>query len=148
MLKESSIAPDFSLPGNDGKIHHLSQQKGKCVVVYFYPRDNTPGCTTEACDFKDNMEIIADNNCIVYGISRDSMPSHQKFSDKYNLNFTLLSDEMLEAHKAFKVLNENKTIRATFLIDKEGKIAKVWPKVSVKGHVMEVIRELLKLGSS
>ena len=148
MLKEFSMAPDFRLSGLDGKTHCLSQQKGKYVIVYFYPRDNTPGCTTEACDFNDNVGLIADNNCVVYGISRDGITSHQKFSDKYNLNFILLSDEALDAHKAFKVLNDNKTVRSTFLINKEGKIVKIWPKVSVKDHVKEVVKELLALRSS
>ncbi len=142
MLKIHQQAPDFNLSGTDGKFYQLSALKDKLVVIYFYPKDNTPGCTQEACDFRDNFSKIAKKGCSVFGISKDSMESHKKFMDKYELNFVLLSDSELQAHIAYQVLEEKKTIRSTFLIDKEGKIAKIWSKVSVKNHVEEVLKAI------
>ena len=142
MLKEGTKAPDFILPGSDGKMHSLLSQKGNLVVLYFYPKDNTPGCTKEACDFNDNLDRLAKKGCIVFGISKDSIQSHKKFIDKYQLNFTLLSDESLETHMDYEVLDTHKVIRTTFLIDKNGMIAKIWPGVSVKGHVDAVLKSL------
>jgi peroxiredoxin Q/BCP len=104
------------------QIHTLSKHKGQYVLIYFYPKDDTPGCTKEACAFRDNQETLLKNQVLVYGISRDSAESHAKFSQKYDLNFTLLSDPELKAHKAYGVLEENKTKRSTFLIDKKGNI--------------------------
>ncbi len=138
-------APSFTLAGTDGATHGLV--KGKPTVVYFYPRDDTPGCTTEACDFRDNMARIAKTGAVVYGVSRDSMASHDKFKAKYKLPFTLLSDPDLAVHSAWgawgeKVMYGKKVlgvIRSTFLVDKSGKIARAWPKVKVAGHVDDVI---------
>lgn len=143
MLKENTKAPDFSLVGNDGKHYSLASLKDKFAILYFYPKDNTPGCTKEACDFRDNLSELANRECLVFGISRDSIAAHSKFRDKYELNFILLSDPELEMHKAYQVLEENKTVRSTFLIYKKGKIIKIWPKVKVPGHVDEIL-ELLK----
>lgn len=146
MLKVGSKAPEFTLEDAKQQTHTLSKAKGKTVVLYFYPRDNTPGCTQEACDFRDQLENLNARNTVVYGISRDSTRSHENFQTKHQLNFTLLSDPELSAHQAYQALNEqDKTIRSTFLIDKTGKIIKVWPKVSVKGHVAEVLEAIEQL---
>jgi len=145
MLKINQKAPDFALLGTDGKLHKLSALKGKLVVINFYPKDNTPGCTQEACDFRDNLERLTEENCVIFGISKDSLISHEKFKEKYALNFTLLSDPDLEAHVAYQALEEKKTIRSTFLIDKKGKIVKIWPKVSIKNHVEEVLKAIQEL---
>ena len=142
MLKENSKAPEFDLPGNDGKQHTLSDLKGKWAIVYFYPKDDTPGCTREACGFRDSFENLKAKGCVVYGISKDPIESHKKFKDKYDLNFVLLSDAELGMHKAYEVLEGSKTIRSTFLIDASGKIAKVWPNVKVDGHVDDVIKTI------
>lgn len=140
-------APAISLPGDDGKTHSLSEHLGKPVVIYFYPKDNTPGCTQQACDFRDNLARAQGKGAVVYGISRDSLASHEKFRSKFQLNFPLLSDQSLEAHRAYGTWGAKSlygrqfdgTIRSTFLIDRQGKIARVWPKVSVTGHVDEVV---------
>ena len=147
MLQNGDAAPAFHLPGDDGEKHRLSAHEGKPVVVYFYPRDDTPGCTTQACDFRDQMERVAKAGAVVFGVSRDTIASHQRFKAKHDLNFTLLSDAELTAHNAYgawaeKVLYGKKsmgTIRSTFLIDAKGKIAGVWPRVKVKGHVDAVL---------
>ncbi len=142
MLNENALAPDFCLPGHDGQEYCLSHFRNKYVILYFYPKDNTPGCTQEACDFRDNLGSLNQKECVVFGISRDSIASHQKFQTKFNLNFILLSDPDLKVHQAYEVLESEKTIRATFLIDKSGKLAKVWPKVKVNGHVKAIIDTL------
>ena len=147
MIEEGEKAPDFALPGDDGQTHRLKDHKGSPVVVYFYPRDLTPGCTTEACDFRDNMSRLKKAGVVVYGVSKDSLASHAKFKQKHDLNFVLLSDEELTAHQAYgawgeKVLYGKKTtgtIRSTFLIDGKGNVARVWPKVRVPGHVDAVL---------
>lgn len=149
-LKVGDTAPGFSLEGDDGQTHTLAQHAGTPVVVYFYPRDDTPGCTTEACDFRDNLQRATAHGAVVYGISRDSLAAHAKFKSKYNLNFTLLSDPTLATHVAYgawgeKVMYGQKTvgvIRSTFLVGKDGKIAKVWPRVKVQGHVDDVLTAL------
>ena len=92
-LKAGDKAPDFELPGDDGKTHKLSAYKGQPVILYFYPRDNTPGCTTEACEFRDNLNRVTGKGAVVFGVSKDSIKSHEKFRDKYDLNFPLLADE-------------------------------------------------------
>ncbi len=149
-------APAFTLPAiPEGKIR-LSQFKGeKNVVLYFYPRDNTPGCTTEACDFRDNLGQFESAETVVLGISGDSLKSHEKFATKFELPFPLLSDEDHAIAEKYGVWVEKKNYgktymgiqRATFLIDKEGKIAAVWPKVKVKGHVDEVREKLSELSN-
>ena len=146
-LEVGDKAPAIKLPGDDGKEHALP--KGKAVVVYFYPRDDTPGCTTEACDFRDNMARIG-KKAVVYGVSKDKLAAHDKFKAKYQLNFTLLSDEDLVAHIAYGAWGEKVmygkpvlgVIRSTFLVGPNGKLAKIWPKVKVAGHVDDVIAAL------
>ncbi len=146
MLEENTQAPNFCLLDANGESHELSKLTGKYIILYFYPRDNTPGCTQQACDFRDNLKDFDKKNCLVYGISRDSLLSHQKFATKHELNFTLLSDPELVVHKAYEVLTEeNKTVRSTFLIDRNGKLLKIWPKVKVPEHVLRVITTLKDL---
>ncbi|MEO8553088.1 MAG: thioredoxin-dependent thiol peroxidase [Kofleriaceae bacterium] len=147
MLEVGKKAPAFSLESSDGGKVKLADLAGKPVVVYFYPRDNTPGCTTEANDFRTAMPQLKKLGVTVLGVSKDSIASHCKFRDKYELNFPLLSDpdgKMLEAYGAWgeKNMYGKKMmgiIRSTVLIDDKGKVAAVWPKVSVKGHVDAVI---------
>lgn len=152
-LQAGSNAPAFSLPGDDGKTHSLAQHKGKAVVVYFYPRDDTPGCTVEACEFRDSMNRVKKAGAVVYGVSKDSLKSHDRFKAKYNLNFTLLSDEDLKVHRAYgaygkKVMYGKEVdgvIRSTFLVGPDGKLARVWPRVKVAGHVDAVLEALAEL---
>jgi len=149
-LKAGDKAPDFELPGDDGKTHKLSDHKGQPVILYFYPRDNTPGCTTEACEFRDNLNRVTGKGAVVYGVSKDSIKSHEKFRDKYDLNFPLLADEDVQVMTDYGVWGEKKLygkvsmgcIRSTFLIDKDGNFAEVWTKVRVKGHVDKVLEAL------
>ena len=145
-LKIGDDAPDFTLPtDNDGEVT-LSQFKGKNVIVYFYPKDNTPGCTTESCDFRDQQPDFANLNAEIIGISKDSVKKHNNFKAKYDFNFPLASDEDTDVCERYGVWQEKsmygKTffgiVRSTFLIDENGKIAHIWPKVKVKGHVDEV----------
>ena len=127
-----SLAPDFNLQGSDGKSHSLKDYRGKKVILYFYPKDNTPGCTTEACDFRDNIKTFDDNNIVVIGISKDSVASHNKFIDKHSLPFLLLADENKEVCELYDVIKEKtmfgkKTmgvVRSTFLIDENGILIK------------------------
>jgi peroxiredoxin Q/BCP len=145
-------APAFTLPSPQGKVS-LKDQLGKNVVLYFYPRDNTPGCTTEACDFRDQSATFADANTVVFGISTDSVASHERFAAKFALPFTLLADEDHKVAEKYGVWVEKNMYgkksmgikRATFLIDKEGNIAAVWPSVKVAGHVAEVAEKLAEL---
>jgi thioredoxin-dependent peroxiredoxin len=147
MLEVGKKAPAFTLESSDGDKVKLSDQTGKVVVLYFYPRDNTPGCTVEAQEFRDAVPALKKLGAVVLGVSKDSIASHCKFRDKYELNFPLLSDpdgKMLEAYGAWgdKVLYGKKSkgiIRSTVLIGKDGKVLQHWPKVSVKGHVAAVI---------
>ena len=139
-------APAFSLGDAEGKKHALKDYLGKWVVLYFYPKDDTPGCTVEACDFRDEMETLADRGAVVLGVSPDSAASHGKFRLKHKLNFTLLSDPdktMMTKYGAWgeKTLYGKKSlgvIRSTFLIDPKGKVAHVWANVKAKGHVAQV----------
>lgn len=148
MLSVGEQAPTFSLPDQDENIVNLRDLLGKKVVIYFYPKDMTPGCTKESCDFQENLQKF--KNTEILGISRDSTKSHKKFCDKYNLKFKLLSDEDGTVCIKYKVLGE-KTIfgvtkvgilRTTFVIDEEGKIERVFEKVKVQGHVKEVLKSL------
>jgi peroxiredoxin Q/BCP len=149
-LKQGSIAPDFVLPSTTGKDVRLSALRGKNVVLYFYPKDDTPGCTKEACSFRDNLPTFSGADAIVLGVSRDSLASHRSFTKKYGLNFTLLSDEELKAHKLYDTWKVKEmygkrywgTERSTFVIDKEGKIVKIFRKVRVDGHGKEVLQAL------
>ncbi len=155
MLKEGDLAPQFCLLNESKKNICLKGFLGKWVVLYFYPKDNTPGCTTEACDFTASFDDFKDLDATIVGVSPDSPESHQKFIKKYMLKHILLSDidrEVLQLYDSWK----EKTIygksflgviRSTFLIDPEGKLAKIWPKVKVKGHAEEVKEVLDKLQS-
>jgi len=149
-LKEGDQAPDFELPASSGKSVRLSGLKGMSVVLYFYPKDDTPGCTAEACSFRDNLPKFKEVDAVVLGISSDSLESHHKFAEKYSLNFTLLSDESLRVHKLYgtwKLKNMYGreywgTERSTFVIDERGKIKKIFRKVKVGGHEKEVLAAL------
>lgn len=146
-------APSFSLPGIPEGLYELSDYLGHYVVLYFYPKDNTPGCTTEACDFRDNYEKLKNMGVVILGISPDSPSSHLKFADKHSLPFPLLSDEGHAVADKYGVWVEKNMYgkkswgiqRATFVIDPQGIIAAVWPKVKVEGHVHEVMQTLSDL---
>lgn len=141
-------APDFTLEANNGENITLSELKGKNVVLYFYPKDMTPGCTTEACDFRDQYQQFNDVNAVILGISPDPVDRHQKFIEKYGLPFLLLADEDHSVAEAFDVWKLKKNFgkeymgieRSTFILDKDGKIVKEWRKVQVKGHVEEALQ--------
>ncbi len=147
-LTENTKAPNFTSKDDQGNTVTLSDFAGKPLVLYFYPKDDTPGCTTESCAFQDNLSQFNKANVQVVGVSKDSVKSHQKFKEKYNLNFPLLSDEDKTLCEAFDVLKEKSMfgkkymgiVRSTFLIDAEGNIVKIWPKVKVAGHVEEVFK--------
>ena len=144
---EGAKAPDFSLPDANGKTVSLKDFAGKTLVIYFYPKDDTPGCTKESCDFRDNLARLKRAGAAVVGVSRDSVKSHAKFAAKYDLPFPLLSDtegEMLQAYgvwqkKSFMGKSFMGIVRSTFLVDGKGVIRKVWEKVKVEGHVDEVV---------
>ena len=146
-LEKGMIAPDFSLIGSANKEHKLSDYRGRRVILYFYPKDNTPGCSLEAQDFKNHYQKFLDNNTVILGVSRDSLKSHDKFITKYDLPFILLSDENEEVCKLYDVLKEKNMFgkkvfgieRSTFVIDKDGKIEDIYRKVKVKGHVESLI---------
>jgi len=154
MLEVGKKAPAFTLDSSDGDKVKLADLAGKTVVLYFYPRDNTPGCTVEAEGFRDAVPALKKLGAVVLGVSKDSIASHCKFRDKYKLTFPLLSDpdgKTLEAYGAWgdKVMYGKKMkgiIRSTVVIDKTGKIAHHWPKVSVKGHVDDVVGVVKALG--
>ena len=150
MLNISDRAPDFTLNDKDGKAISLSDFAGKKVVLYFYPKDNTPGCTRQACAFAGLYNEFQRKNVAVVGISRDSIASHAKFAEKYNLPFTLLSDPNLEAIQAYGVWQEKKmygkvsfgVVRTTFIIDENGFIEKIMPKVKPDTNAAEILEEL------
>ncbi len=150
MLKIGERAPQFSLPTGDGKTLALKDLKGKKVVLYFYPKDNTSGCTKEACSFESNLSAVKKKGAIVLGVSADSTASHANFATKYDLSFPLLSDEKKEVLKAYGVWKEKSMYgrkymgieRTTFIIDEEGKIAQIFAKVKVDGHTEEVLASL------
>ena len=147
MLQEGMQAPAFTLANKDGKIVSLSDFLGKKVVLYFYPKDNTPGCTRQACAFAAAYSEFEKKNAVVIGISKDSVASHEKFAEKYNLPFILLSDPELHAIQAYGVWQEKKlygktsmgTVRTTFIIDEQGRIIKVMPKVKPDTNAAEVL---------
>ncbi|MBI3841204.1 MAG: thioredoxin-dependent thiol peroxidase [Thaumarchaeota archaeon] len=149
-LVEGDNAPDFSLPSTSGKEIRLSALKGKDVVLYFYPEDDTPGCTREACAFRDNLAKFNGLDAVILGVSKDSLESHRKFIDKYSINFTLLSDEDLVAHRLYDTWREKNnygrtywgTERSTFVIGRDGKIKKIFRRVKVDGHDVEVLQAL------
>lgn len=145
---EGQLAPDFSLPASNGENVKLSDFRGKNVVLYFYPKDMTPGCTTEACDFRERHQDFSDLNTVILGVSPDPIAKHEKFIEKYGLPFLLLADEEKEAAQAFDVWKLKKNFgkeymgieRSTFIIDAEGKVVKEWRKVKVKNHINEVFQ--------
>jgi thioredoxin-dependent peroxiredoxin len=148
-LKEGMTAPEFRLPASTGGELSLGELRGSPVVLYFYPKDDTPGCTREACSFRDLSSELEALGAKVLGVSKDNLQSHQRFVDKYQLNFPLLSDASgaaISAYGAWKSGAEAKSInRSTFLIDAEGKIRRIWRAVKVDGHQDEVLAELRRL---
>ena len=149
MIKIGDKAPDFKLVSDAGKNVSLKEFKGKTVVLYFYPKDHTPGCTKEACDFRDAAKA-GNKNAVILGVSADSVESYAKFKTKNALPFQLLSDPTREVIQAYGVWKEKSLYgkkfmgieRTTFIIDKEGRIAKIFPKVKVDGHIEDVLAEL------
>jgi peroxiredoxin Q/BCP len=152
-LKPGDAAPDFTLNDSTGQAHRLADYRGKTVVLYFYPKDDTPGCTREACAFRDSQAALKKKGVVVLGVSGDSIASHEKFKAKYKLNFPLLSDPDKSVAKKYgawgeKVLYGKKTvgmIRSTFVIDGEGVVRKVFPRVKVDGHAEKVLEAVSKL---
>ncbi|HEX2915311.1 MAG TPA: thioredoxin-dependent thiol peroxidase [Chloroflexia bacterium] len=156
-LKEGDHAPDFELPisggeGEEGSFK-LSDALGTSVILYFYPKDDTPGCTTEACEFRDNMDVLSETGALVYGISPDSVKSHDKFIAKHDLNFPLLADEGAKVATMYGVWKEKNMYgrkymgveRTTFLINPDGTIGKIWHKVKPKGHAEEVLKTISEI---
>ena len=149
-LKIGDKAPDFKLKNDSGEDVALKEFKGKNVVLYFYPKDDTPGCTKEACDFRDNQKVFDKKDTVIVGVSPDSVESHVKFKKKYGLPFQLLSDPEKKTLEAYGVWKEKSMYgrkymgveRTTFVIDADGKISKIFPKVSVTGHIEDVLSQL------
>ena len=150
MLKIGDRAPEFELTATGGKKLSLKDLRGKKVVLYFYPKDDTPGCTKEACSFNENLSRIREKGVEVIGVSADTPASHEKFAKKYGLSFPLLSDETKEMMKAYGVWKQKSFMgkkymgieRTTFIIDEKGVVAKVFPKVKVIGHTAEILESL------
>ena len=149
-LKEKSKAPIFSIPSTNKSNYSLKESLGKYIVIYFYPKDDTPGCTIETNDFNKLLPKFKKLNCEIYGISKDSISSHNKFRNKFKIKFNLLTDEKLKVLKKYKVWGKKKfmgkefmgILRTTFLIDKKGKIIKIWENVRVKDHAKDVLKTL------
>lgn len=143
-------APAFALPDQAGKTRALEEWRGTWVVLYFYPKDDTPGCTKEACSFRDNLPRIESQDAVVLGVSRDSVASHVKFKDKYDLPFLLLSDENEEVCQKYDVIHEKNMcgkkvmgiVRSTFIIGQDGKVKKIFRNVKVDGHTEQVLAAL------
>ena len=154
-LKANSKAPNFKLASTDGNIFELNKIKKKNIILYFYPKDDTPGCTLESKDFSKLNSMINKKNTVVFGISKDSMESHLKFKKKYKLKFDLLSDEKLKVIKKYGVWGMKSflgkkfkgVIRSTFLINSKGKIHKIWSNVRVKDHAKFVLEEIKNVNS-
>lgn len=154
MLNAGQKAPDFSLTDFEGTLYTLSQFRGKKVVLYFYPKDNTPGCTREACAFKSAYDDFKKRDIVVIGISKDNEPSHRKFIEKYALPFLLLSDPELTAIKAYDVWKEKKlygkisfgVVRSTYIIDENGVIEKVYEKANPDTNASEILQYITSLG--
>lgn len=154
MLQIGTEAPDFTLFDQDGKSHTLSAYRGRWVLLYFYPKDDTPGCTKEACMIRDAFPRFENVHAHVFGVSKDTVSSHKKFAEKYNLPFPLLADPDTTVNKLYGVWQEKKmmgkvymgTLRASFLIDPEGVIRKVYPKVKPEVHAEEVLADLKEFG--
>tara|TARA_B110000114_G_scaffold22744_1_gene21820 strand:- start:187 stop:654 length:468 start_codon:yes stop_codon:yes gene_type:complete len=147
MLKINTKAPTFNLNSTNGNSYSLKDSIGKYLVLYFYPKDDTPGCTIETNDFNKLLPKFKKLNCEIYGISKDDIKSHNKFKDKYNIKFDLLADDEIKIVKSYKVWAKKKfmgrefmgVVRSTFLIDPRGKILKIWNNVKVKDHAKEVL---------
>ena len=156
MVKEGQKAPDFTLPSSEGEPVSLKGLRGKAVVLYFYPKDDTPGCTREACAFRDTQAALKKIGAVVLGVSGDAIASHEKFKAKYKLNFPLLADTDKAVAKKYgawgeKVMYGRKVtgmIRSTFVVDAGGVVRKVFPRVRVDGHAEQVLQALSDLGSS
>jgi len=155
-MKEMKAAPDFTLPDQNDTMHSLKDYAGKWLVLYFYPKDETPGCTKEACSFRDARDALAEyGNCEVVGISKDTVKSHKKFADRHKLNFTLLSDpshEVIEAYgawqlKKFMGREYMGIMRNTYIIDPEGHIVKTYENVTPSEHIGQILEDLKSLGS-
>ncbi len=150
MFHTNDQAPDFSLPDQNGKVHTLSDYAGKWMLLYFYPEDDTPGCTEEACNFRDHLELLTEKELMIVGVSVDSIESHKKFEEKYQLPFTLLSDHNKEAVTSYGVWAEKSmygktymgTHRTSFLIRPDGTIAKIYEKVKPAAHVEEILNDM------
>ena len=153
MLKINTKAPNFTLPSTSNDKYSLKDSIGKYVVIYFYPKDDTPGCTIETNDFNKLFSKFKKLDCEIYGVSKDNLKSHDKFRNKYKIKFDLLADEEIKVLKKYKVWGKKKfmgrefmgIIRTTFLIDKKGKIIKIWDNVKVKDHAQEVLKTLKML---
>jgi peroxiredoxin Q/BCP len=150
MIQIGSTAPDFSAPADGGGTVRLKDLRGKKVVLYFYPKDNTPGCTTESCEFRDAQAKFEAKDAVILGVSPDSVKSHDKFKQKFELPFTLISDEDHKIAEAYGVWQEKSMYgrkymgiqRSTFVIDEKGKIAAIYDKVKVNGHAAEVLDKI------
>ena len=150
MLKMNIKAPIFNLNSTEGKVYSLKDSIGKYVVLYFYPKDDTPGCTIETNDFNKLLAKFKKLDCQIYGISKDNMKSHNKFKEKYKIKFDLLADDEKKIVKSYKVWAKKKfmgkefmgIVRSTFLIDPKGKIIKIWSNVKVKDHAQDVLDTL------
>ncbi|MEO8402423.1 MAG: thioredoxin-dependent thiol peroxidase [Gammaproteobacteria bacterium] len=144
-------APEFTLLSDENESISLNTLQGKLVVLYFYPKDNTPGCTREACDFRDLLNRFNTNNTVILGVSKDSPAKHKKFKEKFALPFSLLADENGDVCEAYGVIDKKKLFgktflgiqRSTFLIDEKGVIRAIWRKVKVKGHVDQILEQLI-----
>ena len=152
-LKEGELAPDFELPDQNGETHSLSRHRGEWILLYFYPKDDTPGCTKEACGIRDAYADFKENEIKVFGVSTDSVESHGKFAEKYTLPFTLLSDADKKAVSEYGTYGKKKfmgreyqgTLRTSFLIDPEGRIAKIYEDVKPEAHAEEILRDFRAL---
>lgn len=150
MLEVGTKAPDFTLPDQNGNMHSLSKYRGKKVILYFYPKDNTAGCTKQACGFAERYPQFTEKGAVVLGVSKDSVASHKKFEEKYGLPFTLLADPELVAIQAYDVWQEKKNygktymgvVRTTYLIDENGKIVKAFDKVKAADNPEQMLGEL------
>ncbi|WP_434579068.1 thioredoxin-dependent thiol peroxidase [Thermoanaerobacterium thermosaccharolyticum] len=153
MIELEKEAPDFTLKSSDGNDVSLSDFKGKKVVLYFYPKDNTPGCTKEACQFRDNINTVKNKDAVILGVSLDDIESHKKFIEKFNLPFILLSDSDAKVSTEYGVYKEKNMYgkkkmgieRSTFIIDQKGIVKKIFRKVKVDGHVDEILEVLANI---
>lgn len=152
-LSVGNQAPDFTLSDQRGVQHNITQYRGKWVVVYFYPKDDTEGCTKEACSFRDNFESFKQRGIVVLGISKDTEASHKKFAEKYNLNFTLLSDPSGTVINSYEAWGEKTMmgrtfegiLRITYILDSQGVIRKVYENVRPEEHAQEILRDVVNL---